>query len=120
MSVARTGILYGVVIAPVILIIFFIKSHKMEQKGYTIHGKITGIADKKVVLSILFPQPVSYRDVDTVIMHGEDFVVEGKLDEPKIALLHVVYPDGTTKGLGSSFWLENEELTSRVTAQCTH
>lgn len=96
----------------VFFVIKFSNNHSNDhgQAGYSFKGKIKGGSGQKVVLSILVPDPPVYKDIDSVVMDGEEFSLEGKMDEPVFGTLSVHYANGSRRGLGGPFWVENRRI----------
>ncbi len=115
MSVAKMVVVGSTVVIAVVCIALFVKFPASKQiTGYSIHGKVAGVANKKIVLSLLHPPPVLYKAIDSVTMEGEEFVLTGKLEEPAIGLLEIVNADGSKRWLHGSFWVENGEISLNV------
>lgn len=82
----------------------------IQQAGYSLKGRIKGISGQQVVLAILAGEQPAYKDIDSVVMNGEEFTLEGKLDEPVFGTLRVHNADGSTKWLVQHFWIENRKI----------
>lgn len=108
MSVAKKLVVGSIVVIAIVCVALFVKFPVSKQTtGYSIHGKIAGLSNKKIVLSLLQRGPIFYKAIDSARMEGDEFVLKGKLGEPAIALLEIVNPDGSRKWLHGTFWLEN-------------